>query len=59
MADAAKLCKSCAFFEAKAQECRRYAPKPVTADDQKKMRWPATPPIGWCGEFQEKAVPAS
>ena len=58
MADANKLCKNCSFFEAKAQECHRYAPRPVELDNQKKMRWPATPPIGWCGDFAAKAAPA-
>ena len=58
MADApAKLCKGCVFFDFKAQECHRYAPRPVILDEQKKMRWPATPPIGWCGEFVDKNAP--
>ena len=54
MPDLNKLCKACAHYDAKLQECHRYAPKPVLMDNQKKMRWPNTAPIGWCGEFQAK-----
>ncbi len=52
MADIKKMCKSCVHFDAKVQECRRYAPRPVEMDKQKKMRWPSVPPIGFCGEFE-------
>ena len=54
MPDLNKLCKACAHYDAKPQECHRYAPKPDLMDNQKKFRWPITPPIGWCGEFQAK-----
>ncbi len=48
--DEQKICKNCQFYDAKAQECHRYAPGPVEAEMQKKIKWPTTPPIGWCGE---------
>ena len=54
MPDLNKLCKACEHYDAKPQECHRYAPKPVLMDEQKKIRWPSTPPIGWCGEFKAK-----
>jgi hypothetical protein len=49
-----KMCKNCEYYDQKAQECHRYAPQPVEQDMQKKIRWPITPPIGWCGECRRK-----
>ncbi|MBN1125654.1 MAG: hypothetical protein JXA82_11645 [Sedimentisphaerales bacterium] len=54
MADVPKLCKNCICYDAKTQECHRYAPRPVDLDQQKKVRWPAVQPINWCLEFQPK-----
>jgi hypothetical protein len=54
MPDSTKMCKACAYFEPRPQECHRYAPRPVDMAEQKKIRWPCTPPIGWCGEFKQK-----
>ena len=54
MSDMNKLCKNCEYYETKTQECRRYAPHPVDMAEQKKVRWPATTPIAWCGEFKAK-----
>ena len=54
MSDANRLCKNCTYFEARAGECRRYAPRPVFLEEQKKVRWPASAPIAWCGEFSAK-----
>lgn len=61
MADDQKMCKNCVYYDQKAQECHRYAPQPVDQDLQKKIRWPSTPPIGWCGEcrrIQKEEKPA-
>lgn len=52
MPDLNKLCKNCAYFDAKAQECHRHAPRPVDMALAKKIKWPGTPPIGWCGDFK-------
>ena len=52
MPDMNQHCKSCEYYETKAQECHRYAPRPVDLEQQKKVRWPFTAPIGWCGEFK-------
>ncbi len=51
MPETQKLCKTCQHFDAKSQECRRYAPRPVTVTDQKNIRWPIVQPINWCSEF--------
>ena len=56
MSDTQKLCKICTHFDAKTQECHRYAPRPVTVDDQKNIRWPIVQPIGWCSEYQARTA---
>jgi len=50
--DLKKRCKSCAYYDVKVQECHRYAPRPIEVENQKKIRWPSVPPIGFCGEFE-------
>ena len=52
--EAQRFCKNCLCYDAKTQECRRYAPRPVDVDEQKKIRWPIVQPINWCMEFQPR-----
>ncbi len=54
MASVMRLCKNCVCFDAKTQECHKYAPKTVQAENQKKERWPVVQPINWCMEFEAK-----
>lgn len=56
MSEVQKLCKNCIHFDAKSQECRRYAPRPVPVGDQKNIRWPIVQPIGWCSEYQTRTA---
>ncbi|NNU15501.1 hypothetical protein HK107_04095 [Parvularcula sp. ZS-1/3] len=44
-------CQSCAYFNDKGSECRRYAPQP--ADNEKKASWPTVAASDWCGEYKE------
>ena len=43
-------CQSCAFFNDKGSECRRYAPQPAEAE--KKPAWPTVAASDWCGEYK-------
>lgn len=56
MPELQKQCKMCMHFDAKTQECRHYAPRPVTVNDQKNIRWPVVQPISWCSEYQAKTA---
>ena len=43
-------CKSCAFFNQSATECRRYAPQPSQNDAV--ASWPTVAASDWCGEYK-------
>lgn len=43
-------CKTCAFFNDKASECRRYAPQPTNGGQ--KPSWPTVASSDWCGEYK-------
>lgn len=46
-------CQTCAFYNDKGSECRRYAPQP--AENEKKASWPTVAATDWCGEYKEDA----
>ena len=49
-------CQSCAFYNDKGSECRRYAPQPH--NDETKASWPSVMAEDWCGEYKEDAEKA-
>ncbi|MCJ2108043.1 hypothetical protein MKK70_22235 [Methylobacterium sp. E-041] len=52
-------CGNCRFYAAanqRAGECRRSAPD--FSDDSRRASWPILVPSGWCGELEQRLVPA-